>query len=77
MGEIDPGIEDGDARPGASEPLVVGIRSGRVRGPDTGDAGRDRLRGDMDRAVSDYVADAGSLREGPRLLGGAVEHEPA
>src|SRR6185295_396716 len=70
MREVDPGIEDGDARSGAREPLVVGIRSGRVRGPDTGDAGRDRLRGDVDGAVRNDVADAGPLLEGPGLLGG-------
>ena len=77
MRRVDPGIEDGDTRPGAGESLVVGIRRGRVRSPDPGDAGRDRLGSDPDRAVGDDVADGWALLEGLGLLGRSAEHEPA
>jgi hypothetical protein len=77
VGQVDPGIEDRDARPDAGEPLVAGIRRGRPRGPDPGDARRGRLGGDPDRAIGDHVADIGSLLEGLGLLGGPAEHEAA
>ena len=51
MGQVDAGVEDRDPDAGSGEPGVVGVRLGRMGGPDPADTGRDPIVQEVDLAV--------------------------